>query len=114
MGGIDIMALMDDPNMEIPEGLGESASSPNPFDPLSPFIDKQSAFIGQVPSQFFPPADGLAAIEQVVAALRGPDGERTVPNPDLREGAIYDLKQYAGLLRSAQEQGATFTFYMEQ
>jgi hypothetical protein len=114
MGGIDIMALMEDPSMEIPEGLGESASGRNPFDPLSPFIDKQSGFLGQTPKQFFLPADGLAAIEQVLAALCGPDGERAVPNPDLRDGAIYDLKQYAGLLRSAQEHGATFTFYMEQ
>ncbi|MDB6174557.1 MAG: hypothetical protein JWL59_3868 [Chthoniobacteraceae bacterium] len=114
IGGIDIMALMEDPNMELPEGLDESLSSRNPFNPLSPFIDKQSAFMGQVPSQFFSPADGLAAIEQVIAALRGLDGEHAVPNPDLREGAIYDLEQYAGLLRSAQQQGATFTFYMEQ
>ena len=80
LGGFDIMAFMQDPNADLPEDIDTSGSSASGvFAPIEPFIDKRALTTGAPRDAFFPPSDGIEAIDLVIAALNTPEGSHAVP-----------------------------------
>lgn len=106
LGGLDIASLEDGKDAT-PQGR-----TPCVFDALIPFIDK-STMLGSGFQTLHAPKKGLAAIHATIASLRSSRGSQAVPDTELREATIADLEEYAKTLRTAEQHGASFTFYFE-
>jgi hypothetical protein len=83
-----------------------SLQSASPFAPLIPLIvsieePKQDA-------DWHLPSEGLKAISEVVRRLRAEKGRLLFLDDQLRTGCLWDLEQFASLLREAEHYGAAF------
>ena len=105
LGGLDLDELAHSSDVDMPGDV------PDVFSPLDPFIDK-SVMLGGGFTTLHAPSDGLAAVTTTVKNLRGDAGAIAVPNSELRAAAIADLEHYATMLQTAEQHGASFSFYL--
>lgn len=110
MGGLDLDGLMEESLETNGEEDDTEDDTPTIFSALDTFIDKSGGQITGIFQQWYPPADGLAAIADTLAKLRSTEGIAAVPDEEVREGCIFDLETYAKMLERAQSHGSLFVF----